>query len=210
MLSYLMKTLDGVHRPLSFELREAIAGIVQHANFRKGEYLLKPRQTCNYLYFVQSGLVRAYEKVENGEITHWFMQEGDMITAPESFFNQVPSDEYVQALEDVEVYYISYEETMRLVAEYREFLLIYAILMVRYYLKSIQRERGLRRSAAIRFASFAVNHPELAKRVPQKYIASFLGMTERTYGQVKKGSTFRPWVLLSLIYMQLLSFFHWR
>ncbi len=210
MLSFLMKTLDEVHLPLSPELKETITAILQHANFRKGEYLLKPKQTCSCLYFVQSGLVRAYEKVDNGEITNWFMQEGDIITAPESFFNQAPSDEYVQALEDTEVFYISYEDTMHLVFKSWEFLLIYALLMQRYYLKGIEREKGLRRSAAFRFAGFVGNHPELVKRLPQRYIASFLGMTERTYGQAKKKSRLNMWSILGFICLQLASFCYSR
>ncbi len=186
MTEYLMKSLDAVCVPMPPALKSSITAVLHQLECRKWDYILKPGEICDRMFFVQKGLFRAYEKRETRDITRWFMKEGDFVTSPVSFFKQQPSDENVQALEDAEVFYIYHKDMEQLMQEYQAFLMIYAKLVTEYYCKSVLRENMAGWSAEERYQHFLENFPGLADRLPQTYIASFLRMSQKTLGKQRK------------------------
>ena len=114
------------------------------------------------------------------------MKEGDVIVSVESFFNQSPSYEAIQALEDCTLYYITYDELQFIFRNFMEFNFIGRILIEKYYTLSERRLYSLRmQKAQDRYKYLMDHHPELILRVPSKHLASYLGIAEPTLSTIK-------------------------
>jgi CRP-like cAMP-binding protein len=114
------------------------------------------------------------------------MKEGDLIVSVRSFYTRRPGYEYVQALEDTTVSFVHYDDLQTLYKEFVEFNIIGRVLTEKYYILSEDRLFSMRKQKAQeRFIFFMENHAELMQRLPRKYIASYLGITEETLSRIK-------------------------
>jgi CRP-like cAMP-binding protein len=123
---------------------------------------------------------------DSHEVSSWFMKEGDVIISVESFFNQTQSYESIQSVEDCEVFCIDYNQLEDIYRTFPEFNFVSRILLQRYYTLSEQRLYSLRmQRSQERYDYLMENHAELFLRVPAKYLASYLGITEVTLSKIK-------------------------
>ena len=107
------------------------------------------------------------------------MLEGDIIISVESFYRQIASYESIQALEDCELFYMDYRDLQQIYRNYPEFNFVGRVLTERYYSLSEQRLYSMRMMRAKeRYEYMTTHHPELVKRVPAKFLASYLGISE--------------------------------
>ena len=114
------------------------------------------------------------------------MKEGDVIVSVESFFNQSISYENIQALEDSILLFITYDELQFLYNNFPEFNFVGREVLQKYYQLSEQRLYSLRMQRASEKYNFLMNHfPQIIQRVPSKYIASYLGITEETLSRIR-------------------------
>jgi len=172
--------------PLSDPLKEFLALNLQARQIRRKEILLKAGHICRNIYFIESGLLRCYYMQESHEVCSWFMKEGDVIASVESFFDQKESYESIQALENTTLYYISFEKLDYIYRNFLEFNYVGRVLVQKYYKLSEQRLYSLRMQRGLeRFEYLKQNFPELILRVEQKYLASYLGITEQYLSMLK-------------------------
>ncbi len=182
--------LDYLHsiRPLSPELRDYLSDKLETKLCLKRDYLLKAGRVCSHIYFVESGLFRCFytREDEDREVCAWFMKEGDVIASVDSFFNQTPSYENIQALEDSVVHFLSWRELETLYDKFPEFNFIGRKLVQKYYVLSEQRIYSLRMKRSFdRYYWLMKNYPELIQRVPSKFIASYIGNTQETVSRIR-------------------------
>jgi CRP-like cAMP-binding protein len=181
----LLKFLELIH-PMSDGLKHHLATILKVKHLPKKSLLLKAGHVCRNIYFIGSGLVRCFYIKDNNEICSWFMKEGDVIASVESFFKQKESYESIQALEDCVLYYVSYSDLQHLYRHFPEFNFIGRVLVEKYYMLSEQRLYSLRmQRSQERYDFLLQNFPELILRVPAKYLASYLGISEVTMSKAK-------------------------
>src|ERR1700730_2030545 len=113
----LFQYLDSIH-PLSNELRDHLLKIIKFKKIPKRHLLLKAGHINKHIYFIRKGLLRAfYLKGNRSEVCSWFMKEGDIIVSIESFYEQQESYEYIEALEETELFYISHDELKHIYIE---------------------------------------------------------------------------------------------
>jgi len=185
MKEELLKLLDSIF-PLSDELKTQLSFYLKFEQVRKNMHLLKEGQVCNYIYFIEQGLVRSYHIRDGSEICSWFMKEGDIIISVDSFYNKKPSIERIQAIEDTTVYFIHYDELQLLYKRFIEFNIVGRVLTERYYQLSEERLFAMRKQkASERYEFLLTHHPAIVERVPKKYVASYLGVTVETLGRIK-------------------------
>lgn len=184
-MELLLKYLNSI-QPLSEGLTEHLKSILKFKSVSKKDFLLKAGRVCRSICFIHTGLLRCFYINDDTEICSWFMKEGDVIISVESFFQQKESYESIQALEDCVLFYITYDELMAVYRNFPEFNFIGRILTEKYYTLSEQRLYSLRMKRSHERYNFLMkNFPELIKRVPSKYLASYLGITEVTLSNVK-------------------------
>jgi CRP-like cAMP-binding protein len=171
--------------PLSPELLEHLTRTIKTRDFKRKEYLLRAGHISRDIYFIEKGLVRSFYMLGDRDITAWFMKEGDVIVSVNSFFGQVVSSESIQALEDTTVHHISFDELEDTYRRFLSFNVHGRKVLTHYYLLSEQRAISMRSlKAKERYACLLKQQPQLLQRVPRKYLASYLGVTETTFSNI--------------------------
>lgn len=172
--------------PMSAGLISHLEGILKTKSLQKRDYLLRAGHICRNINFIQQGLLRCFYIKGDTEVCSWFMKEGDVIISVESFYGQKSSYESIQALEDCVLYYIDYNELQHIYTYFPEFNFIGRLLTEKYYGLSEQRLYSMRmQRAQERYDHLMENHSELILRVPAKYIASYLGLSEQHFSAIK-------------------------
>lgn len=181
----LLQFLQSIH-PLSQGLLQYLSDHIGYKELPRKEYLLRSGQVCRHICFIESGLLRCFYIHNGSEVCSWFMKEGDVIISVESFFKQQASYESIQTLENCQLYFISYDHLQYAYKHFPEINFIARVLTEKYYALSEQRLYGIRMQRAHeRYLNLLKNFPEIISRVPSKYIASYLGITEVTLSSLK-------------------------
>lgn len=172
--------------PLSEGLKEYLFLHINLKEIPKKEYLLKAGQISRNVCFIQKGLLRCFYLKDGKEVSSWFMKEGDVIFSISSFYEQKAGFEYIQALEDCALFYITYDELEYIYHTFMEFNYVGRKLTIKYHQLWDEQLYSIRmQSAEERYDWLMTNHPELIQRVPAKHLASWLDITEVTLSQMK-------------------------
>ena len=172
--------------PLGKEAMDYLFEKVKWIEIPKKGFILKEGRICYNIYFIKKGILRCFHIKNEHEISSAFMSEGELILSVESFFNQTISKESIQALEDCFLFYISFEELQFAYQNFPDFNSLGRILTEKYYQLSEQSLYSLRMQRAHEKYLFLLDHsPQIVQRVPLKYIASYLGITEETLSRVR-------------------------
>lgn len=172
-------------RPLSPALRVYIERSVIRKVIKKGEIILREGEIAKNIYFIEEGIVRSLRHKKGNERTSWIMKEGDLFVSVGSFFYRIPASETIEALKDCVVYYISFEQLEKAYEDYPEFEHHGRKLITYYYHLSEKRNEMREWLAYDRFEFLMAHQPELIGRVPQKILASYLGMEPETFSAQK-------------------------
>ncbi len=185
MLEKMFAALGRLH-PLSDEMKQRLQAIAAIQSFPKNHLLLKEGDVANDACFVLKGLARAYYVTEGRAVTSRFMDEGFMITSWVSFYTRQPGYEYIELLEESEVACMHYNDVQRLYHDLPDFNTVGRKLTEHYFYLAEQRTQMLRKhTAEQKYRFFLQQHPDLLQRVPLKYIATYLGMSEETLSRVR-------------------------
>ncbi|MEO8533708.1 MAG: Crp/Fnr family transcriptional regulator [Flavobacterium sp.] len=158
--------------------------------YKKKQHFLEAGTVCSYFGFLLKGSVRYYFVKDGTEITGYFSYENEFIGAYKSFLTGTPSLNYIQALEDSEIILINKADMD---------------LMLDNPVLSLQLERLRRLMAEYiivcyedRASSFVTQTPEqrylklletgkdILQKVPQHYIANYLGITAVSLSRIRK------------------------
>ena len=181
----MLEHLDSLF-PLKPELIVELKQIIQYEEVKRMQVLLKPGEVSDRLYYIHKGLLHCYYEFEDRkkvkkEVSTWFMRERDTCVSVPSFYRRRPSYEYIQTLEDSELFSIGYQELESIYSRHIDFNFNARVLTSDYLVDWAEQLHGLRRlTAAEKYAALRDRDPQLLQRVPQKYLASFLGMRIET------------------------------
>lgn len=180
-----LKNAQQIH-PLSSELIEHLAKVVNVHNLPNGHLLLKEGDTSKNIYFIEQGFARCYYMKDGKEVTQWFMGTGDAMISVFSFFNQVPSQEYIELLEDSVLLSCSYQNLQEIYRKFKEFNVIGRVLTEKYYMQSEERAIVLRSlNAQERYEDLLKKHPEILRKASLKHISSYLGIAPETLSRIR-------------------------
>jgi CRP-like cAMP-binding protein len=184
-MELLFQKLNAIY-PLSNGLKDYLVQNLKEKKLNRKELLLKAGRICNKICFIETGLLRCYYLKDDKEINTWFMKEGDVITSVESFFDQKPGYENIEALEDCTLYYITYKELQHAYRKFLEFNFIGRELVQQYYKLSEKRLCSLRGTFGIERMQFLLaNHPDLMDRVEDRHLASYLDLRKQYFCALK-------------------------
>ena len=174
--------------PVPKDLKEAIWGKTTVLKVRKGKHILKADEICRDLYFIRKGLLRCYYYTRRGkEVSTWFMWENDVCVSIPSFYRQVPGYEYIQAIESCELIRIRYEDLYELFRNYPGFNYIGRELLQKYLLDWALQLQDIRLLKTMeRYESLRERQPDRIRRIPQKYLASFLDMLPTSLSRIRR------------------------
>ena len=171
---------------LSESSEEALHALIYTQSIPKNQDLQHIGQTCKTLYFLKSGLARIYYFHDGNDVTEGFYEPFCLIARAESLFAGVPSKKAIQVLEDAEVWSISTKDLFGLYDTHRDIERLFSRLFEGAYVQTIQRIENLQfHSADERYQLLAQEQPEVLRRVPLKYIASYLGITQVSLSRIR-------------------------
>ena len=144
-------------------------------------------QVCKEGYFVNSGLLRSFN-INDNIVEHVlsFACEGWWISDMYSLLSQKPGNLFIEVLEDAEVVALSKENQEQLYLEIPKLERFFRILIENSLVANQERLMdNLSLTAEERFEKFCKKYPGLIQKVPQKQIASFIGVTPEFFSKMK-------------------------
>ncbi|MDF1694567.1 MAG: Crp/Fnr family transcriptional regulator [Saprospiraceae bacterium] len=152
------------------------------------EFLLKQNQVNDQYLYLESGLMRTFLYDLNGEeVTIDFFTDNSIVFEITSFFNRVRSEANIQAITNCKGYKISYDELNTLFHNKPAFRDFGRAILVKKFIASQQRNYGMIKQTALeRYQNLLNSNTQIFKYSPLKYIASYLGVTDRTLSRLRK------------------------
>ena len=173
--------------PLSPEDESVVADIFRVRNYKKGDHLLSEGELCRYITFIETGLVRYYIRTDGEERTNYFNKEGEFVCDYTSFLPKAPAMVNIQALEDCVVWNVSFDgiqEFYKKVTHGERF----GRLAIESVFVTIVAQIGSLYTdpPETRYRNFLQRYPSIVQRIPQYYIASYVGVKPQSLSRIRK------------------------
>ena len=155
---------------------------------KKKQILLREGEICNFEAFIVKGCIRTYYIDENGsEVILQFAIEDWWVGDIGSFHERTPSLFYIEAMEDSELLTLNPTSKATLLDKMPQFERVFR-LMIQRHLVAVEHRliHTMARTAEERYLDFIKQYPKITQRVPQHYIAAYLGMTPEFLSKVRR------------------------
>ncbi len=174
----LLKDLYGKFQFLGLAEVAALIKIGRIRHISAGELLVKTGEWDFNGYVVIKGLLRTYiETVEGEEKTVLFASEGMNLTSSATFLHGKPATETIMAIEDSILAVHDIREFEKLCHDYPKLIKLQNVVLKASMAEAIERvEYYTSMNPEERYAHFRNKYPDLLNRVPQIYLASYLGV----------------------------------
>jgi CRP-like cAMP-binding protein len=155
--------------------------------YRAKTIIVNAGEISQYSFFVNSGLLRSFN-INDNIVEHVlsFACEGWWIGDMYSLISQKPGNLFIEVLEDAEVVLLSRENQNKLFTQIPKLERFFRILTENSLVAHQERLMdNLSLTAEERFDKFCKRYPTLIQRVPQKQIASYIGVTPEFFSKMK-------------------------
>lgn len=173
---------------LSNDEFESLKSFFIPKKLRKRQYLLNAGDVCQYICFVEKGLLRSFSTDNNAnEHVVQFALEGWWISDMGSFLSGDEAVYNIEALEDAELLLLSRQAMDDMLNQMPKMERYFRLLMQNNIVVLQRRIVGtLSLSAEEKYKRMMKLYPDILQRSPQQYVASFLGITPETLSRVRK------------------------
>lgn len=181
--------LDNISKIVTLSPEEELLFLskIEIKHYKAKTIILHAGEVCKHSYFVNSGLLRSFT-INDHIVEHVlsFACEGWWIGDMYSLLSQKPGNLFIEVSEDAEVVLLSkenQEELYHLIPKLERFFRIIVENSLVAYQERLMDNLSL--SAEERFDKFCKKYPTLIQKVPQKQIASFIGVTPEFFSKMK-------------------------
>jgi CRP/FNR family transcriptional regulator, anaerobic regulatory protein len=161
-------------------------------SLKKGEFWVKEGEFNADMLFVNKGMLRSYFIKDEIEKTFDLTIENQLVTCTYCYSFELPSKDFIQAVEDTYLCIISKDNLDALYAQSVKWERLSRILFEGYTIgQEIRLRSFIAETAQERYEKLAEQHPELIQRTPQIYLANFLGITPQSLSRLRRKITSR-------------------
>ncbi len=176
--------------PLNETEWQVLMPLLELIALKKKQNFIEPGMIANHIGLVVKGSVRYFYVKDGEEITNYFSFENEFVSSYKSFLTRQPCSNYIQTLEDTLIVVLNYsnlqllyanplighkmERFGRLVAEF--YLLCYEDRMSSFVTQTPEE----------RYNQLLETGGEVLQRIPQHYIANFLGITPVSLSRIRR------------------------
>lgn len=158
--------------------------------YAKGELLLQEGSVCNFIGFIDEGIVRFYQIKDGSEKVTAFWFAGEFLSNYRSFVSQRPSDHYIETLTTGSYWRLDKDKLNRLYDERPMIDRLGRKMAEQLYLMVAGRlDNILKETPEQRYLSLQQNRSRLLTDIPQYMIASYLGVSAETLSRIRKRLT---------------------
>lgn len=171
---------------VSGDEKEFITGLFHEKKYGKGEFFLNEGEVCRKVGFMVSGVMRYYINDDGEEKTYGFAEEDDFICNNESFLPQQPSRQIIQALEDCTVLVIGFDDLQKFYSILKNGERFGRLVIEQVFVRTLQGLNSFYTdSPELRYENFTKEYPDLLQRIPQYYIASYVGVKPQSLSRIR-------------------------
>ncbi len=153
----------------------------------KGEYFLREGKISHQIGYITDGLMMHFKIVDGVEIPADFTKENEWIAYLKSFTGSIPSDMNIKALENTYLLTLSNLKMSELFQKQPKFMALKSYYTEQSFIKNTEHTANLATlDAKQRYYKFMEEHTELLNRIPQYYIAAYLGIKPQSLSRLRK------------------------
>ena len=152
--------------------------------------LLRENEIAKRAFFIEKGCLRLWFGSQGKDITFQFFFEQQIVSSFESFRQHTPSLFSLETIEPCVLWSLPQEDVYQLLRELgqsatkREQLVGMLFDRTRHYVEHCLA--FIRDTPKERYQHLLTTHPRVVQRVPQHYIASYLGISSVHLSRIKK------------------------
>ena len=167
---------------------ELIKSKLHEISIKKGEYFSEAGKIARQVGFLSEGVLRVcYYGNKGDEFTRCFVPEKRFAVDLNSFYNEIPCSEYVEAVTDCRMFVMNkaaFTELCNTIADWNPMFarMTSSALMRKVY----ESSRMLSEDATTRYLTFLEIYPGLSNRIPLSALASYLGITQSSLSRIRK------------------------
>jgi CRP-like cAMP-binding protein len=165
----------------------AINDMTERISFKANEYLIKQGEISDKIGLLIQGVTRVSvtDPKGNEKITR-FIFDGEPSIAVDSFFNDVPCFFSSVAIEPCTVIWTDNKRFNEFIQRFPKYNTIIITALTTWMTKDKESNRYLHLvTSKEKYDLMCELHPKIIERVPLKYIASYLGITQYTLSRIR-------------------------
>ncbi len=172
---------------LNEDEEKAFINILRIRQFKKKEFLMQEGEVCSNVSFVNNGCLRLFYNVEGVENTTQFFFGNSWYTDYASFLTEQPTIENMQALEPCEVVQFKKDDLYKLFNQFPVFEKVGRVMAENAFLSLSRLNQMLtNEEPQQRYLSLMKQRPDVVEKIPQHYIASYLGVKPESLSRIRK------------------------
>ena len=165
---------------------DVLESILEPMRFKKGEMILSEGEVCEYIYYLDQGLIRQFYYNNGKEVTEHLGDDHTIFMCIESLFKEEPTRLQVEALENCVIYGLPKAELEKISLHHVNIQMLYRkILEESLILSQVHADLVRFESAQSRYERMCKLSPQVILRAPLLHIANYLQMTPETLSRVR-------------------------
>ena len=166
--------------------KEAMELNFRSIKIKRKDYLLKEGMVCDFVAFLNSGVIRHFHIKDGNEITCDITLHDNFITDFKSLTHKIPTNYYFQILKDAELFIIKKNDLYRLYTENRNIESFGRIMAEQVAQRTIDIAMSLSsEKPQERVEKLIKQRPDLIQEVPQRYLANLLGISPESLSRIR-------------------------
>ena len=151
--------------------------------------LLREAAIAQKLFLIEKGCVRVWQNDNGKDITCQFFFENETVSSIESLKKDIPSPVTIETVEPCTIWWISKKELNNIIEEIKEIPRLRDLFIDAIFERTFDYMRNfsmfIRDSPEQRYLQLLQDRPQVVQRVPQHYIASYLGISSVHLSRIK-------------------------
>lgn len=169
--------------------RERVDNLVVATSFPADRILLSAGQREETMYFLDQGFARGYlyDPDSGAEDTRFLWKASSFVVSPQSFYQQLPSELYIQVCAGSRVISATFKDMEDTFAEFPEGEIMTRSVSLQYLEMQDWRNQMIsKRSSRERYEILLQEFPGIMQHFKAEVIASYLNMARETLSRLRK------------------------
>ncbi|MFT3904360.1 MAG: Crp/Fnr family transcriptional regulator [Niabella sp.] len=151
--------------------------------------LLKEGEVSKKMFLIEKGCIRVWFNNDGKEITSQFFFENGAVGSIESFLKNIPSPTNIETIEPSIIWWIHKNDLDNILSQIKEIPHLRDMFISKIFERTFDYMKyffsTIKDSPQQRYLNLMKERPQIAKRVPQHYIASYLGISTVHLSRIK-------------------------
>lgn len=149
--------------------------------------LLREGEIATKIFFIKKGCLRLAFNKNGKDITFQFFFENQAVSSFESFSTNQPSQFSLETIEPSTLYVLHKNDLEKMIKDFPEIKLFMQEIMLSRFPRYAKLFLSFIKDTPMqRYLELLKNEPQIIQRVPQHYIASYLGITPVSLSRIRK------------------------